>query len=131
MEPFDNAAVAIDDHRQQARAFLVESRQYLAGDDLRQASEKGWGAAARMAKAVAEAPGWQYRRHDQFVDVTYRAQQLSGDDRSSGFCARADELHGFCCTRKRVLHPSAIREGLDEMATLLDILEPLTEPAQH
>ena len=43
------------------------------------------------------------------------------------FRARANELHGFFYTRKRFLFPQAIDEGLNEMATLLDILEPLTQ----
>lgn len=63
IEPFDGPAAAIADYRQQAREFLLKSRQYLADDDLHQASEKGWGAAAWMAKAVAQAQGWQYKRH--------------------------------------------------------------------
>ena len=82
-----------------------------------------------MAKAVAEAQGWKYTRHDEFFDVMYRAQQLSGDARVSRFRARANELHGFFYTRKRFLFPQAIDEGLNEMATLLDILEPLTQSA--
>ena len=129
IEPFEQDGGAVADYRQQAREFLVKSRQYLAEDDLHQASEKGWGAAAWMAKAVAEAQGWKYTRHDEFVDVMYRAQQLSGDARVSRFRARANELHGFFYTRKRFLFPQAIDEGLNEMATLLDILEPLTRSA--
>ena len=57
-EPFDSDAAG--DYRQQARNFLGKSREYLAEGDLHQASEKGWGAAAWMAKAVAETRGWEY-----------------------------------------------------------------------
>ena len=52
---FDPAAV--EDYRQQAHVFLEKARQYLLEDDLHQASEKGWGAAAWMAKAVAVNQG--------------------------------------------------------------------------
>ena len=52
---FDEAA----DHASQAYEFLTESRNYLAVGKLHQASEKGWGAAAHMTKAVAAAQGWQ------------------------------------------------------------------------
>ena len=34
--------------------LMVKARGYLREGDLRQASEKGWGAAAQMVKAVAE-----------------------------------------------------------------------------
>lgn len=67
MEPFEQDAGAVADYRQQSRIFLAKAREYLAGDDLHQASEKGWGAAAWMAKAVAEAQGWQYRKYDEFL----------------------------------------------------------------
>jgi len=46
---------AVTDYETQARDFLVKGQQYLAAGDLHQASERGWGAAAHMAKAVAEA----------------------------------------------------------------------------
>ena len=126
IEPFDqNSAVA--DYRQQAREFLVKSRQYLAEDDLHQASEKGWGAAAWMAKAVAEAQGWQYRYHEQFNDVLNRARGLTGDPRLSGWRGIANDLHRYFYTRKLFLDAAVIREDLDHVSQLLDILEPLTE----
>lgn len=127
IEPFNEPAAAIADYRQQAREFLTKSRQYLADDDLHQATEKGWGAAAWMAKAVAEAQGWQYKRHEEFADVVNRALRLSGDTRLRQLRAEANELHGYFYTRKRFLDPDDIAEGLDRMVVLLDILEPLTE----
>ena len=126
IEPFDqNSAVA--DYRQQAREFLVKSRQYLAEDDLHQASEKGWGAAAWMAKAVSEAQGWQYRYHEQFNDVLNRARGLTGDPRLSGWRGIANDLHRYFYTRKLFLDAAVIREDLDHVSQLLDILEPLTD----
>ena len=137
IEPFDqNSAVA--DYRQQAREFLVKSRQYLAEDDLHQASEKGWGAAAWMAKAVSEAQGWQYRYHEQFNDVLNRARaqlpttgsrlaRLTGDPRLSGWRGIANDLHRYFYTRKLFLDAAVIREDLDHVSQLLDILEPLTD----
>ena len=37
-----------------SHAYLVKAREELAAGDLEQASEKAWGAAALMVKAVAE-----------------------------------------------------------------------------
>ena len=123
IEPFDDA---VGDYCRQAREFLTKSRQYLADGDLHQASEKGWGAAAWMAKAVAEAQGWPYSRHDEFAGVINRARLRSGDARLRAFRRAANELHGCFYTRKRFLDAVDIGEGLDEIATMLDILEPLT-----
>ncbi len=127
MEPFEPDFVAVGDYRQQARAFLAKSRQYLAEDDLHQASEKGWGAAAWMAKAVAEAQGWDYNRHSQFNTVMYHAQDLCGDARLDDLRGNANELHGYFYTRKAFLRADVISRGLDRIAVLLDILEPLAE----
>ena len=48
----------VDYHSETAGVFLTKAGGYLAEGDLLQASEKGWGAAAQMVKAVAEARGW-------------------------------------------------------------------------
>ena len=126
IEPFDqNGAVA--DYRQQAREFLVKSRQYLAQDDLHQASEKGWGAAAWMAKAMAVAQGWEYETHSQFNVVLENVRRATGDARLLGMAGIANVLHANFYTRKRFLDVEGIDLRLDQMATLLDILEPLTE----
>ena len=127
IEPFNEPAAAIADYLEQAREFLSKSRQYLADDDLHQASEKGSGAAAWMAKAVAEAQGWQYKRHEEFADIINRARLASGDERLRQLRAEANELHGYFYTRKGFLASADIAEGLDRMAILLDILEPLTQ----
>lgn len=127
IEPFNEPSVAIADYRQQAHEFLAKSRQYLADDDLHQAAEKGWGAAAWMAKAVADAQGWKYERHAQFNVVMYQAQDLSGDARLDDLRGNANELHGYFYTRKLFLRADVINRGLDRMAALLEILEPLTE----
>lgn len=60
---------AVETYAKQSRTFLQKSRDYLASGDLHQASEKGWGAAAHMAKAVATARGWEYERHRDFSIV--------------------------------------------------------------
>ena len=116
----------VDDYRQQARDFLAKSWGYLDGDDLHQASEKGWGAAAGMAKAVAEAQGWEYERHEQFNVILNNARRLTGDDRLPGLRSIASSLHGNSCTRGRFLDSESIGLDLERMAELLDILEPLT-----
>ena len=88
-ESFDD----VGDYATQAREFLIKSREYLAVGDLHQASEKGWGAAAHMAKAVALAQGWEYSRHSHFHRVMNLAGQLTGNDRLSFLHGRAEILH--------------------------------------
>ena len=130
MEPFDQDGNAVADYRRQSREFLAKGREHLAAGDWHQAAEKGWGAAAWTAKAVADAQGWEYRKHDQYYTVMRQAQEMSGDARLRNLRRAADELHGYFYTRKRFLDPDDIGQGLDEMELLLDILEPLTEPGR-
>ncbi len=122
--------VAIEDYQRKSREFLVRGRAFLAEGDLHQASEKGWGAAAWMAKAVATAQGWEYRLHGQFGVVLNNARQLTGDDRLRGLRGIANDLHGNYYKREFLLNADAIGLDLDSMAELLDILEPLTQTGQ-
>lgn len=123
--PTDNH-VEIADYENQAREFLANSRDFLAAGNLHQASEKGWGAAAHMAKAVAVAQGWEYETHADFSVVLNRARQLANNPRIRQIRSVANELHGNYYKRKIHLDPETIREDLDEVAELLEILHPLT-----
>ena len=127
MQPYDEMRESIEDYRLQSREFLEKSRKYLADDDLHQASEKGWGAAAWMTKAVAVAQGWQYDKHEHFGEVLYQAGKITGEQRLNDLRKTANDLHGNFYQRKRFLHADLIAAALDEVATLLDLLEPLTE----
>ena len=123
-EFFDPAA--IEEYRRKSREFMARSREYLAAGDLHQASEKGWGAVAWMAKSVATAHGWECRLHGQFSVVLNNARQLTGDDRLRGLRAIANELHSNYYLREFLLDADSIGPDLDSVAELLDILEPLT-----
>lgn len=122
---------AIEEYRSRSREFLTRGRAFLAEGDLYQASEKGWGAAAWMAKAVATAQGWEYRKHGQFSTVLDSARRLTGNNRLRDLRSVANELHGNYYVRDFLLSADSIGLDLDAMAELLDILEPLTEPAEQ
>ena len=128
MPAVDQLAVA--DHTAQAREFLAKARKCLAEDDLHQASEKGWGAAARMAKAVAETHGWRYARHADFSVVMNHARKMTGNNRLSVLRAVANDLHSNYYRRKRFLDAEVISEDLECVAELVEILAPLTLPTR-
>ena len=116
----------IADHEAQAREFLARSREYLAQGNLHQASEKGWGAAAHIAKAVAVAQGWRYINHSDFSEVLYQARKLTGNPGLNGMRGIANELHINYYKRKMHLNAESIGEDLDIIAEMLEILYPLT-----
>ncbi|MYC35397.1 MAG: hypothetical protein F4X66_00550 [Chloroflexi bacterium] len=116
----------VSDYETQAREFLGMAWDFLAAGNLHQASEKGWGAASHMAKAVAVAQGWQYGNHAEFSNVMYQARQLTGNPRFRQLRGVANELHLNYYKRKRNLNAGEIREDLEEVVELLEILHPLT-----
>lgn len=124
----DDDSIAATDYVAQAREFLERSREYLADGRLHQASEKGWGAAAHLAKAVALTQGWRYETHADFSVVMNHAYQRLDDDRIRPLRSVANELHSNFYRRKRFLDARAIGDDLDSVSELVNLLEPLATP---
>ncbi len=120
-----NDAAVIADHESQAQEFLGKAREYLTAGDLHQASEKGWGAATHMAKAVAVAQGWEYETHAGFSVVLNQAWQTTGNDRLRALRGIANELHGNYYRRKRHLNAEVIERDIESVAELIAALAPL------
>ena len=118
----------ISDYAAQARDFLAKSRDFLAIDDLHQASEKGWGAASHMAKAVAAAQGWEYDTHADFSKVMVNVRRLTNNPRIAELRDTANSLHVNYYLRKRQLDAADIGESLGRIAELVELLAPLTTP---
>ena len=73
--------------------LLEQARQELDRGDVRQASEKGWGAAAQAVKALAEDRGWQHKSHAALFNAVSRlAREADNDDLNSLFHV-ANSLH--------------------------------------
>lgn len=75
------------------REVLARARTYLDEDDLRQASEKGWGAAAQMVKATAETRGWRHGGHRDLFRAVDRLVEETGDENLRGAFGAANALH--------------------------------------
>ena len=118
---------SVADHRNHSWDFLAKSRKYLADGDLHQASEKGWGAAAHMVKAVAEARGWEYEIHDQFRSVVRNARQWLRDERLRTLGYSAEALHKNYYQRRIFLDSEEIGSDLDDVELMLNILQPLVD----
>ena len=80
-------------HNATARHFIDEARDYLAADDLLQASEKAWGAAAQAVKSVAETRGWPHNGHGQLFQVIDRLVAETGDEDLRTAFGLAGALH--------------------------------------
>ena len=105
-------------HDATSREFLAKAWRYLAEDDLLQASEKGWGAAAQAVKAVAEARGWSHNGHRQLYTTIDRLVKETGtEDIRAGF-SLAGALHTNFY--EGWLSREAVESHLDRTADLIE-----------
>ena len=82
-----------NDYANAGRGVLAKAFEDLAKGDLRQASEKGWGAAAQMVKAVATRRGCDHDGHGYLFQVVGRLVVETGDDQLSSLFHVANSLH--------------------------------------
>ena len=73
--------------------LLAQAETELAGGDVRQASEKGWGAAAQAVKAVAKQRDWPHRSHASLYRTVDRLANETGDGSLSNLFQIANALH--------------------------------------
>ena len=110
-------------YRTDSRRLLAQARTELAAGDVRQASEKGWGAAAQILKAVAESRGWDHGKHRHLSRVASRLRSELGDSDIFRFYQVADSLHGNFYEDE--FAPHDVAQALDDVERLLVKLEPL------
>ena len=108
-----------------SRELLEQAGRELAAGDVRQATEKGWGAAAQMVKAVASRRGWQHNSHSLLYDVVLRLATETGDDDIFTFFHMAGNLHTNFY--ENWLSGEVAGAGLRYVGQFLDKLEPLLE----
>ena len=80
-------------HRDQCRVYLEKAKQALVDGDMYQASEKGWGAASQIVKALAEERGWEHWSHWRLTGAVSRIVEETGDDEFRSLYAVASQLH--------------------------------------
>lgn len=110
-------------YRESSLYLLALARAELAGGDARQASEKGWGAAALMLKAIAEERGWEHDRHRHHFRTVRRLRAELGDGAIMDEFGRANLLHENFYEDEFTFDDVA--EGLDRVEAFLDKLDPL------
>ena len=110
-------------YRDSSHHLLAQARAELAAGGVRQASEKGWGAAALMLKAVAEERGWEHGRHRHHLRTVGRLRAELGDGAITADFGVANLLHENFYEDEFTF--DYIAESLDRVEALLNKLEPL------
>ena len=109
------------EYRTASRHLLAQGFTELASGDARQASEKGWGAATQMLKAVAEQRGWQHNNHRALYRIVERLVQENNDREIHNLFHVANGLHvNFC---ENWATDASIKDGLQDIERLLDKLD--------
>ena len=82
-----------DKYASMSQEYIARAEDYLRQGDLKQASEKSWGAAACALKAIAEQRGWQHQSHSLLNDLSGQfADELGQPDLRDMF-AVARSMH--------------------------------------
>ena len=118
------ATEIVADHLELAKDFLERSKSCLAQGDLHQASEKGWGAASHIVKAVAAANNWQYESHDEFENVVLNAHQRYRQPSLLEMSRAAEALHRNYYKRTLLLNAEVIQRDVEAVETMVNTLQP-------
>jgi len=80
-------------HMKLCEKYLKEAEDFLAKGDYVQASEKAWGAAAQMVKALATREGVELRSHGELHREVIKVAKEVGDDEIRLLWQSAISLH--------------------------------------
>ena len=106
----------------QARAYWLKAPAELAQGDLCQAGEKGWGAVAQLAKAVATLRHWEHYDHVAIQEAVTALAEESPERMAAIYdgLAAAEQLHGNFYEVYMTANRAAF--ALEKLRPLLDIL---------
>ena len=108
-----------------SREFLRKAREELSSGDVVQASEKGWGAAAEMVKAISEKRGWRHNAHPLLHNNIRALVDETGDTQIYNLFQVAGNLHTNFYENWQPAE--MVESGLNDIQLLLDKLGPLLE----
>jgi hypothetical protein len=77
----------------QADNYLKEYEREIKKRNLRQASEKLWGAASQIVKAYAEKKRWAHNGHRELFKVVSKISKETGDEELKALFSNASALH--------------------------------------
>ena len=102
---------------------MVKAREELAAGDLEQASEKAWGAASLMVKAVAEQRAIPHVSHKGLWHIVSALRQEIGDRDISRLFHVANDLHKNFY--EDLMDVSVVEEGISDVERFVERVEPL------
>ena len=110
-------------HQERSRDFMVNARKELATGDLEQASEKAWGAAAAILKAVADVRGLDQNKHGHLYGIVRVLARESRDRELHRLFHVANGLHKNFY--ENWLEADEIEAGMDDVERFVGKVERL------
>ena len=80
-------------YREASHELIALGQTEFQAGDLRQASEKGWGAAAQIVKAVGQYRGWDHGGHGLLFGIVGSIVRETGDRQVRDLFLIASALH--------------------------------------
>ena len=105
--------------------YLREAQRLLTAGDRVQTSEKLWGAAATLVKAVAELRGWEHHRHHHLRQAVDKLFRETGDRDLLRLFSVAESLHANFY--EDFASPEALVPMADDVYHLVGRLRPLAD----
>jgi|YelNatPaOPRAMG01_1025707.scaffolds.fasta_scaffold16784_10 hypothetical protein len=91
-EPLD-PEVKVEMHLKLSEKYMMEAEEFLKKGDLVQASEKAWGAASQIVKALAAREGRELRSHGELHKEVARITGETKDEEIRSLWQSAGMLH--------------------------------------
>ena len=109
-----------------SRHLLAQARADLYLGDTRQASQKGWAAAAQIVKSVAQPRGWAHHDHAALYNAISRLASETDDDIRVLFQVAISLEANFY---ENWDNAANVAGSLLDLEQFLDKMEPLAAPA--
>ena len=108
-------------YRNAASSLLAQARVELEKGDIRQASEKGWGAAAQAVKAAAESRNLGHRTHAALFRAVAQLTEETGNEELDRLFGVANSLHSNFY--ENWLTPNQVRLLVNDVERLVGMLD--------
>ncbi len=113
----------VEEYRTAAHTLYDQALVELEAGDLRQASEKFWGAAAQVLKSFAQKRGLVYNTHAHIYKVIREATKESCNPEVGEWFKQAEVLHGNFYENWMI--ESEVRTSATDVRELIDAVEKL------
>jgi len=112
-------------HLKLSEKYLAEAEELLKKGDYVMASEKGWGAAAEIVKALAAREGRELRSHGELHKEIARLTTATGNDEIRRLWLSATALHQNFY--ENWLPPEIVEKSIEDVKKLVEKLKKLLQ----